>query len=126
MKAICRSMTNDRESAEIEKIVKSLTNRLVKVAFDHGIAINDFLLTYLGYIARNGLQMTYKVYKNIINNDQKRIDTLLLTEVANPVNKAICFAFKKKYGTRVIGFEHGNTFGNFRAKIFAVNEMAQL
>jgi len=82
------------------------------------------LKTYLEFLAKSRLQPLYNVYKRVLHDDRKKIDLLLLSEVAKPVNKAICLALKRKCGTKIIGFEHGNTFGSFKSKRFAANELA--
>ena len=48
-------------------------------------------------------------------------ETLLLTEVAKPLNKTVALAARSR-GTRVVGFHHGNDMGNSRRKGFSYSE----
>jgi len=123
-KSIHESVFNRHDTLKIEHAAESLAGRMVKVAWEKDIPINDFSRRYLEVLAKPRLQSIYKVYNSVLHDDRQRIDLLLLSEVAKPANKAICLALKRKFGTRIIGFEHGNTFGNFKSKRFAANELA--
>ena len=124
LKSVHVASLSEHDFAEIENTAKSLTERIVKVALEMDIPISDFSKTYLEFLAKTRLQPLYKVYKSVLHDARKKTDVLLLSEVAKPVNKAICLALKRKFGTKIVGFEHGNTFGNFKSKRFAANELA--
>lgn len=109
---------------EVRSTVESLGKRLLRIAFRSDIPLDDFSQKYLELMTEQSFKTLHEIYDRILRNSRKRIDVLLLSEVAKPVNKAICFALKRKFGTKVIGFEHGNTFGNTLSKGLASTEMA--
>lgn len=50
-------------------------------------------------------------------------EAVLLSEVAQPVHKALCLGFRNT-GSKIVGFHHGNDMGNVRETVSAYTEFA--
>ncbi|MBU2177599.1 MAG: hypothetical protein KJ556_21110 [Gammaproteobacteria bacterium] len=64
------------------------------------------------------------IYIKTLHSSVSPIRRVLLSEVSKGPNKAVCLALKRRFGTEIIGFEHGNTFGMLRSKYFAIRDLA--
>jgi len=109
---------------EIEERTDCLVERLLEVSRGIGLFSDEFLERYLKGVSAQMLYISYWVYWKIIRDFARKIDLLLLGEVAKPLNKAISFGLKNRFGTRIVGFEHGNTFGCHLSPFFAANELS--
>ena len=109
---------------EIEDVVQNIVGNIARLTGNMGFTLDSALKAYLRELGRWPLSHSYSLYQGIVQSYPKRIDLLLLSEVAKPINKTICFALKRKFNTKVVGFEHGNTFGSLLSRYFAPNELA--
>lgn len=112
------------KARELEAVVENINGHIRKLAEYWGLPLDDFLEDYLSNLNRGPLYSCYSLYKGIFHDYKKRIDLVLLSEVAKPLNKTICFALKRKYDTMIVGFEHGNTFGSLLSRYFSASELA--
>jgi hypothetical protein len=112
-------------AGEINEAVERMVENMAILAESLKITLNSSQKMVLEEVGRGPLCLSYAMYHGIVRNYPKKIDLLLVAEVAKPMNKVICFALKRKFGTKIIGFEHGNTFGSQLSPYFAPSELEQ-
>ena len=111
-------------AGEIEDVIQNIVGNIERLARNLGFTLDSALKAYLGNLGKWPLYLSLSLYEGIVRDYPQKIDLLLLSEVAKPINKTICFALKRKFNTRVVGFEHGNTFGSLLSRYFAPSELA--
>ncbi len=111
-------------TGEIEDVIQKIVANIERLARDLGPTLDSTSKAYLSNLGKWPLYISFSLYQGIVQDYPQKIDLLLLSEVAKPINKTICFALKRKFNTRVVGFEHGNTFGSLLSRYFAPSELA--
>lgn len=109
--------------SEIEDVLQDVLLNITDLAKDYQIFLDSFQKNFLIDSVRKPLHLSYLLYNGIIQRYPKEINLLLLSEVAKSNHKTICLALKHKFNTKIIGFEHGNTFGTQCTPDFWLNEL---
>jgi hypothetical protein len=109
---------------ELEKAMECIWEGLYLIGRGWAIDFDDFSMEYMKMIGKAEIYRLYKIYQGILGLSYRKVDMLLVSEVAKPVHKVVSFALKRKFGTRIVGFEHGNTFGNLLSRYLSINELA--
>ena len=112
------------ETRSIEMFTRNMLDRLREISEAEGLEFNELSTLFLEHLTRRQISLSLSLYKAVSNRQRHKADTLLLSEVAKTHNKTICLAVRRKFGTRVVGFEHGNTFGTLVTKYFGITELA--
>lgn len=108
----------------VEEFTHRLVNGLNRIAEGFNLALNDFSKSYLENLTRDQFVSSHFLYHHILNGRVRKTRRVLLAEVGKVANRTICFALKQRFGSEIVGFEHGNTFGSLISKYFSVRELA--
>ncbi|MBN2122695.1 MAG: hypothetical protein JW821_00240 [Deltaproteobacteria bacterium] len=112
------------DNALLEACVREISAGVVRVAEGLNLPMDDFSRAYLRDLILGQVGSSCSLYRDVLNRAMRKTNRVLLSEVGKAANKTICFALKRRFGTEIVGFEHGNTFGSLVSKYFSVRELA--